>query len=70
MVAPALYAPMTGDSWNNGIRVEGQPEPEAKDDTGAGFVRAMPQFFEPWAQKSFWVDQLRRRTQRQRERWP
>jgi len=46
MVAPALYAPMTGDSWNNGIRVEGQPEPAAKDDMGAGFVRVMPGFFE------------------------
>ena len=46
MAAPALYAPMTGDSWNNGIRVEGQPEPGAKDDTGAGFVRVMPQFFD------------------------
>ena len=45
-VAPALYAPMTGDSWNNGIRVEGQPEPGAKDDTGAGFVRVMPRFFD------------------------
>jgi predicted permease len=46
MVAPALYAPMTGDSWNNGIRVEGRPEPAAKDDNGAGFVRVMPDFFE------------------------
>ncbi|HVH86433.1 MAG TPA: ABC transporter permease [Terriglobales bacterium] len=46
MVAPALYAPMTGDSWNNGIRVEGRPEPGAKEDTGAGFVRVMPDFFE------------------------
>jgi putative ABC transport system permease protein len=46
MVSPALYAPMTGDSWNNGIRVEGQPEPGAKDDTGAGFVRVMPRFFD------------------------
>jgi len=46
MVAPALYAPMTGDSWNNGIRVEGQPEPAAKEDTGSGFVRVMPGFFE------------------------
>ena len=35
MVAPALYAPMTGDSWNNGVRIEGQPEPGAKDDTSA-----------------------------------
>ena len=39
MVAPALYAPMTGDSWNDGIRIEGRPEPGAKEDTGAGFVR-------------------------------
>ena len=46
MVAPALYAPMTGDSWNNGVRIEGQPEPGAKDDTSAGFVRVMPGFFE------------------------
>ncbi len=46
MVAPALYAPMTGDSWNNGIRVEGRPEPPAKEDTGAGFARVMPDFFE------------------------
>jgi putative ABC transport system permease protein len=46
MVAPALYAPMTGDSWNNSIRVGGRPEPGAKDDTGAGFVRVMPRFFD------------------------
>ena len=35
MVAPALYAPMTGDSWNDGIRIEGRPEPGAKEDTSA-----------------------------------
>jgi predicted permease len=46
MVAPALYAPMTGDSWNNGIRVAGRPEPGAKEDTGAGWARVMPGFFE------------------------
>jgi putative ABC transport system permease protein len=46
MAAPALYAPMTGDSWNNGIRIEGRPEPGAREDTGAGFVRVMPGFFE------------------------
>src|SRR5437016_9495400 len=46
MVAPALYAPMTGDSWNNGIRIQGRPEPPAKEDTGAGFVRVLPDFFE------------------------
>jgi len=46
MAAPALYAPMTGDSWNDGIRVEGRPEPGAKEDTGAGWARVMPGFFE------------------------
>jgi putative ABC transport system permease protein len=46
MVAPALYAPMTGDSWNNGIRVEGRPEPGAKENTSSGWARVMPGFFE------------------------
>jgi len=46
MVAPALYAPMTGDSWNEGIRVAGRPEPPAKEDTGASWARVMPGFFE------------------------
>jgi predicted permease len=46
MVAPALYAPMTGDSWNNGVRIEGRPEPPAKEDTGAGWARVVPGFFE------------------------
>ncbi len=46
MVAPALYAPMTGDSWNDGIRVEGRPEPPAKEETGSSWARVMPGFFE------------------------
>ena len=46
MVTSALYAPMSGDSWNNGIRIEGRPEPPAKEDTSAGFIRVMPGFFE------------------------
>jgi putative ABC transport system permease protein len=46
MVAPALYAPMTGDSWNDGIRVQGRPEPGAKEDTSASWARVMPGFFE------------------------
>src|SRR5580698_5775597 len=45
-VAPALYAPMTGDSWNDGIRVAGRPEPGAKEDTSASWARVMPGFFE------------------------
>ena len=46
MAAPVLYAPMSGDSWNEGIRVAGRPEPGPKEDTGAGWARAMPGFFE------------------------
>ena len=46
MVAPVLYAPMSGDSWNDGIRVQGRPEPGAKEDTSAGWARVMPGFFE------------------------
>jgi len=45
MVAPALYGPMTGDSWNEGIRVQGRPEPGAKEDTSAAWARVMPGFF-------------------------
>jgi putative ABC transport system permease protein len=46
MVAPALYAPMTGDSWNDGVRVAGRPEPGAKEDTSASWARITPGFFE------------------------
>ena len=46
LVAPALYAPMTGDSWNDGIRIEGRPEPGAKENTSAGWARVMPGFFD------------------------
>lgn len=45
-VAAALYAPMTGDSWNEGIRVEGRPEPPPKENTTAGFATVTPDFFE------------------------
>ncbi|MBS1803729.1 MAG: ABC transporter permease [Acidobacteria bacterium] len=46
MVAPALYAPMTGDSWNSGVRIQGQPEPGEKENTSAGWSRVMPGFFD------------------------
>ena len=46
MVAPALYAPMTGDSWNSGVRIQGRPEPAPKEDSSAGWARVMPGFFE------------------------
>jgi predicted permease len=37
---------MTGDSWNDGIRIAGRPEPGAKEDTGSSWARIMPGFFE------------------------
>ena len=46
MAVPALYAPMTGDSWNDGVRIQGRPEPGPKEDTGAGWARVMPGFFD------------------------
>jgi len=51
MAAAVLYAPMSGDSWNDSIRVEGRPEPGAKEDNGAGFARVMPGFFETLSAK-------------------
>ncbi|HEX3986052.1 MAG TPA: ABC transporter permease [Acidobacteriaceae bacterium] len=46
IAAAATYSPMSGDSWNDGIRVEGQPEPSAKEDDSAGWTRVTPGFFE------------------------
>ena len=46
MVTSVLYAPMSSDSWNNGIRIEGRPEPPPREDTGSGFTRVTPNFFD------------------------
>ena len=46
MATPVLYAPMTGDSWNEAIRIEGRPEPPATVDTSASWARVMPGFFD------------------------
>jgi predicted permease len=43
--AAETYAPMSGDSWNDAIRVEGKPEPSAKENTSAGWTRVTPGFF-------------------------
>jgi putative ABC transport system permease protein len=44
-VSAALYAPMSGEAWNAGIRVAGKPEPGPHDDNGASWVRVTPGFF-------------------------
>jgi predicted permease len=44
-VTGMTYAPMSGDSWNDGIRIQGKPEPHSGDDTGATWTRVTPNFF-------------------------
>lgn len=46
MVAPVLYAPMTGEDWNEDIRVEGRPEAGTNENAEAGWARVMPGFFD------------------------
>ncbi len=45
-VAAVTYAPMSGDSWNDGVRVQGKPEPHSGEDDGATWTRVSPGFFE------------------------
>src|SRR5579862_812805 len=44
-VTGATYAPMSGDSWNEGIFVQGKPAPHGQDDFGATWTRVTPGFF-------------------------
>ena len=44
-VAGATYAPMSGDSWNEGVRIQGKPEPHSGEDDGATWTRVTPGFF-------------------------
>ena len=44
-VSAALYAPMSGDSWNDEIYVDGRPAPGPKDDAASGWTRVTPGFF-------------------------
>ena len=46
MVSSATYAPMTGDEWNTGVRIEGRPEPGPHDNYSAGYTRMTPGFFQ------------------------
>jgi predicted permease len=46
MVAPVLYAPMSGNNWGESIRIAGRPEPGPREDNGASWARVMPGFFE------------------------
>lgn len=45
-VSSATYAPMTGDQWGHGIRVQGKPEPGPNDDAFSDWTRITPGFFD------------------------
>jgi putative ABC transport system permease protein len=45
-VSATTYAPMTGGQWGHDIRIQGKPEPGAKDDVSADWTRIMPGFFD------------------------
>ena len=45
-VALSSQLPISGNGSTNWIRIAGRPEPPAKEDTGAGWARVMPGFFE------------------------
>jgi predicted permease len=45
-VSSATYSPMTGDQWGHNIRVQGQPEPDPKEDVPSDWTRITPGFFD------------------------
>ncbi len=45
-VSAVTYAPMTGDQWGHGIRVQGKPEPGPEDNAFADWTRITPGFFD------------------------
>ena len=47
--AAVLYAPMSGDNWDTGVLIDGKPDPTAKEDYAAAWVRATPGLFEALA---------------------
>ncbi|MGB6687094.1 MAG: FtsX-like permease family protein, partial [Terracidiphilus sp.] len=44
-VAGMTYAPMSGDTWSDGVRIQGKPEPHSGQDDGATWTRVTPGFF-------------------------
>jgi predicted permease len=45
-VGLALYSPLEGNNWGEGVRVEGRPAPGPNDEIGSSWDRVNPQFFE------------------------
>jgi predicted permease len=45
-VAFALYSPMSGDSWGEGVYIEGHPAPGVNEDIAAAWDRINPGYFD------------------------
>jgi putative ABC transport system permease protein len=45
-VSAATYAPMSGDQWGQGIRIEGRPEPGPNNDFQSDWTRVTPGIFD------------------------
>ena len=43
MVGLGSYSPMEGDSWGEGVVIQGKPEPAPDDDTGSRWLRVSPE---------------------------
>lgn len=44
-VGLALYTPLEGNNWGEGVRIAGQPEPGPRENNGASWDRVSPDYF-------------------------
>jgi predicted permease len=42
----AMYTPLEGNNWGEGVFIQGRPEPHNGDDTGSSWDRVSPKFFD------------------------
>ncbi len=50
-VGMALYSPLEGNNWGEGVRIAGQPEPGPRDNNGASWNRVSPDYFQTIGQR-------------------
>jgi predicted permease len=50
-VGMALYSPLEGNNWGEGVFIEGRPTPGPQSDNGSSWDRVNPQFFDAVGQR-------------------
>jgi predicted permease len=50
-VGMALYSPLEGNNWGEGVFIEGRPTPGPQSDNGSSWDRVSPQFFDAVGQR-------------------